>query len=107
MTQTTSIFLAMCLLGAITFFYRFSFISERGKKVAAQIPDNFLKLLAPAAFTAIVTNSLLSAKGSPQEIQLKMAVAAASLVVAYFTKSMVFTLLFGLILLFLLQSYAI
>ena len=95
----------MLLLGAITFCYRFSFISSRGKALAEKIPEDFLKLLAPAAFTAIVTNNLLSTHGEPEELQLKFAVAAVSVVVAYFTKSMMTTLVFGLLLLYFLQNY--
>ncbi len=97
---------AMILLGAITFCYRFSFISSWGKKWADRIPADFLRLLAPATFTAIVVNNIVSQPAEPAEFRLKILVSLLSMVVAYWTRSILMTLLFGLILLYLLQNFA-
>lgn len=94
------------LLGAITFLYRYSFINSYGRRIAEKIPQEFLKLLAPATFTAIVTNNLLSSQANPAEFQQKLIVAIISMPVAFLTKSMVATVVFGLGLLYLLQNYS-
>lgn len=97
---------AIFLLGAITFLYRYSFINSYGRKVAERIPQEFLKLLAPATFTAIVANNLLSSQGNPTEFQQKLIVALISMPIALLTKSMVATVVFGLTLLYVLQNYS-
>lgn len=101
----TAMVLSMVLLGLITFVYRFSFISAPGKKIAEKIPAKFLLLLAPTAFTAIIANNILANQASPEELRQKTIVAAVSLVVAYFTRSMLATVLFGLGLLYLIQHF--
>lgn len=98
--------LAVTLLGLITFLYRFSFISRPGKKIAERIPAAFLLLLAPTAFTAIIVNNILAHQANPGELQQKTAVATLSLAVAYFTRSMLATALFGLVALYLWQKVA-
>jgi branched-subunit amino acid transport protein len=97
--------LAILLLGLITFLYRYSFVSSYGRLVAEKIPQDFLKLLAPATFTAIVMNNLLANHQHPLEFRQKVMVAVISLPVAYFTKSMVTTVIFGLGLLYVFQNY--
>lgn len=97
--------IAIFLLGLITFLYRYSFVSSMGRRIAEKIPQDFLKLLAPATFTAIVVNNLLASQGNPIEFRQKILVAGISLPVAYFTKSMVTTVLFGLGLLYLIQNF--
>ena len=101
----TAIVISICLLGVITFVYRFSFISNQGKKIAEKIPQDFLRLLAPSTFAAIITNNLLSHQSSPEDLKLKGIVAVLALLVAYLTKSIVTTLVFGLVLLYILQNY--
>lgn len=96
MNKDVLTFLAIVLLGAITFLYRFSFISERGRVVAEKIPEKFLDLLAPSVFTAIVVGNLVSVHGKP-EFQPKLIALAASAVVAYFSRSITATLMFGLV----------
>ncbi|HVK61851.1 MAG TPA: AzlD domain-containing protein [Bdellovibrionales bacterium] len=100
-----SIVIAMLLLGGITFAYRYSFISSHGRKFAARIPEGLLKLLAPATFTAIIANSILSAQSDPQVLKQKLVVAGCSVIVAFVTKSIIATLAFGLILLYLIQHF--
>lgn len=100
----TEMLLAFVLLGGITYLYRYSFISSRGRAIAEKIPVEFLRLLAPATFTAIVVNSLLASQGNPKEFQQKILVTLLALIVAAITRSIVATLLFGLGLLYLLQS---
>lgn len=96
--------LNMFFLGFITFCYRYSFISSHGKRIAEKIPPRFLALLGPAVFTSIIANNILSNQNNPTEFQQKLVVAGASLVVAYFTKNVVATLIFGLLLLHFLQN---
>lgn len=98
------IFAAMLLLGLITFCYRFAFISSHGRKLGAKIPPDFLQLLAPATFTAIIFNSLLASQDNPTEFQHRALVAGLSLIVASWTESILATLIFGLGLLYLLSS---
>jgi branched-subunit amino acid transport protein len=93
------------LLGLITYSYRYSFISARGKEIAKRIPQNLLRLLAPATFSAIIANSLLSGQNNPKELSQKLIVAGLSLAVAYLTKNIIATIIFGLILLHFLQAY--
>lgn len=102
----TTLVLAMLLLGLITFFYRYSFISGPGKKIAEKIPEKFLLLLAPTAFSAIIANNMLSQRSSPEELRQKTLVAALSLLVAYFSRSVLATVLFGLGLLYILQNHS-
>lgn len=94
----------MVLLGAITFCYRYSFISSQGKKIAQRIPPQFLMLLGPAVFTSIIANNIFSYHDNPTEFQQKVLVATAALVVAYFTRNVVATMVFGLVLLHYLQN---
>ena len=94
----------MIALGLITFSYRYSFISTWGRKVGAKIPTNLLALLGPAVFTVIITNNILSYQNQPTEFQNKIVVAGLALVVAYFTKSVIGTVLFGLVLLHFLSN---
>ena len=75
----TAIVISICLLGVITFVYRFSFISNQGKKIAEKIPQDFLRLLAPSTFAAIITNNLLSHQSSPEDLKLKGIVAVLAL----------------------------
>lgn len=101
----SELFFSILLLGLITFLYRYSFISSTGKSIAQKIPSSFLALLAPATFAAIIANSIGSQAGEPSELKRKVLVAILSLFVAYGTKSIIVTLSFGLILLYLLQNY--
>jgi branched-subunit amino acid transport protein len=101
----TALILSMILLGLITFLYRYSFISGPGRKVAEKIPEKFLLLLAPTAFSAIIANNMLSQHHSPEELRQKSMVAAISVVVAYISRSVLATVLFGLGLLYILQNY--
>ena len=97
------IILAMFSLGAITFFYRYSFVSTQGKKVAAKIPVKFLQLLAPATFAAIIFNGLMASKANPEVFQERAVVSILSLFVAYWTESILTTMIFGLSLLYLIN----
>jgi branched-subunit amino acid transport protein len=90
-------------LGLVTFLYRFSFISAPGRKIASKIPPALLQLLGPTAFTAIMVNNLLSQPVSPAEFRQRGLVMALALPVAYFSRSMLVTVLFGLGLLYFLQ----
>lgn len=101
----TALLLAMLLLGLITFLYRYSFISGPGRKIAEKIPEKFLLLLAPTAFSAIIANNMLSQHSGPEELRQKSMVAACSVLVAYFSRSVLATVLFGLGLLYILQNY--
>lgn len=101
----TEILLSISLLGVVTFIYRYSFISNHGKKIAERIPQDFLKLLAPATFAAIIANNMVAHQTNPEDLKQKSIVAILSLLVAYFTKSIMATLAFGLILLYVLQNY--
>lgn len=100
----TSILFSMVLLGGVTFAYRFSFISRWGSGLATRLPSRLLELLGPAAFTAIIVNNLLSHQKSPELFHYKLVVAALAALVAYFTRSVLATLIFGLLLLHFLQS---
>ncbi len=97
--------LSIFLLGLITFLYRYSFINSYGRKIAEKIPQDFLKLLAPATFTAIITNNLLASQAHPLEFRQKIVVAVIAIPVAYYSKSIVGTVIFGLGLLYLFQNY--
>ncbi len=103
MSQDLWIALCVSLLGLITFLYRYSFVSSQGKKVAQRIPPSFLMLLGPATFTAIVINNLLASQ-KMTDFHLKGIVLCVSAFVAYFTKSIMATLAFGLIFLYYLQN---
>lgn len=103
-SQNGMLVFAIFLLGAITFCYRFSFVHPRGRRLAQKIPREFLALLAPATFSAIIANNLLSSQASAEEFHQKIAVAFLALIVAYFTRSIIATLVFGLGLLAFLQS---
>lgn len=103
--STIAIVISICMLAAITFVYRFSFISHQGRKIAEKIPQDFLRLLAPSTFAAIITNNLLSHQASPEDLKLKGIAAVLALLVAYLTKSIMTTLVFGLVLLYILQNY--
>lgn len=103
--QYPAIILNMCLLGFITFCYRYSFISRQGKKIAEKIPPNFLALLGPAVFTSIIANNILSNQSNPLEFKQKIFVVFAAFFVAYLTKNVVATLAFGLGLLYCLQNF--
>lgn len=105
MISTTSILVAMILLGTITFLYRFSFISPWGKKWADRIPAEFLKLLGPATFAAIVVNNIATQPAEPEELRQKIVVAVLALLVAYFTRSILATLIFGMIALYIFRNY--
>lgn len=100
----TQIVLAMLLLGAITYFYRFSFLSHTGARVAEKIPPRLLKLLGPATFTAIIANNLSLSKATPETFHNQLIVTAFALIVAHQTKSILATLIFGLLALYVLQS---
>jgi branched-subunit amino acid transport protein len=103
--QPSSIALALFLLGIITYAYRFSFLSQKGSQLAEKIPPKVLKFLGPATFSAVIANNLINIKSDPHDIKLKMIAILASLVVAGLTKSILFTLIFGLGLLFALQTF--
>lgn len=94
------------LLGFITFCYRFSFVHPKGRRLAEKIPPEFLALLGPATFSAIIANNLLASQSDPAEFQRKAVVALLALGVAFFTKSIIATLASGLGLLALLQYIA-
>ena len=96
--------MAMVLLGAITYFYRFSFLSHTGSQIAEKIPPRFLKLLGPATFTAIIANNLVSAKTTPETFHHQLIVTSFALVVAHRTKSILMTLIFGLTALYFLEN---
>lgn len=101
----SSMIIAVFILGAITFCYRFSFISSQGRSVAEKIPTRLLNLLAPASFAAIIMNNLLSSQKDPVLFQQKLIVAGASIVFAYFTRNLIGTLVFGLVALYVLRNY--
>lgn len=94
--------LAMFILGLITFFYRYSFISAQGKKIAEKIPVSFLQLIAPATFAAIIFNGILASQSNPAVFRVRLLVAALALVVAYWTESILATVVVGLAVLYLL-----
>lgn len=94
----------MFVLGTITFLYRYAFISPLGKKWVEKIPTRFLQLLAPATFAAIVMNSLNASAQNPEALKPRILVALASLIVAFLTKNILVTLVFGLSLLYFLTS---
>ncbi len=73
--------------------------------MGAKIPVSFLQLLAPATFAQIIFNGILSAKSNPEVLQARSIVALLSLVVAYFTESILATLVFGLTLLYVMNQY--
>lgn len=104
MNQNLWVAFCVLILGFITFLYRFSFVSQAGKKVAQKIPPSFLALLGPATFTAIVINNLLSNQNLP-DFNSKILVLCVSAFVAYFTKSIMTTLVFGLLFLYYLQNF--
>ena len=95
---------SMFILGAITFFYRYAFLTSQGKKWADKIPANFLQLLAPATFAAIIINSLLVTQNNPPVFKARLIVAVTSVIVAHWTKNILATLVFGLSLLYFLTS---
>ncbi len=105
MTSTLPIVIGFSILGAITFFYRYSFISSQGRKYAEKVSPKFLRLLGPATFSAIIANNILGTSSSQAEFQQKVVVGVLALVVAYFSKSVMLTLVFGLGLLFILQNF--
>ena len=105
-SQNGILVLSIVLLGVITFFYRFSFVHPKGRKLAEKIPPEFLALLAPATFSAIIANNLITSQSNSVEFQQKIQVAVLALAVAYFTRNIVATLAFGLGLLALLQHFS-
>ena len=102
--EMTPILISMLILGGVTFAYRFSFISRWGSGLANKLPARLLELLGPAAFTAIIVNNLLSHQKHTELFQYKLVVAVLAGAVAYFTRSVLATLVFGLLLLHYLQS---
>lgn len=100
MSSDLAIFLSILLLGSITFCYRYSFISTHGRGVAEKIPIRLLNLLAPASFAAIIVNNLLHSGGDKILFQQKLVASAIALVFAYYTRSVIFTFIFGLIVLY-------
>lgn len=104
-TNLTPIVLSMLLLGLITYFYRFSFLSKVGSHWAEKIPAPLLRLLGPAAFSAIIVNNLMASRAHPELFKAKLFVAALSLIVAAISKSIIVTLIFGLGLLYLWGHY--
>lgn len=99
-----SIMAAILLLGAITFCYRFSFISSHGRSVAEKIPIRLLNLLAPASFAAIIVNNILHSASDPGLFKQKLLVAVLAFGVAYKTRSVMITLVFGLVVLYFVRS---
>lgn len=97
--------LAIGLLGLITFLYRFSFLSDRGGQLSNRLPQEFLRLLAPATFAAIITNNIISHPENAQDLRNKTITAALSLVVAYATKNIIVTVIFGLAVLYALGFF--
>ena len=107
MTSLTLTVLALLLLGGITYLYRFSFISPHGRHLAEKFPANFLKLLAPATFAAIISNHLFGHFIEPEELRRRAIVAGLALIVAYYSRNVVITLVFGLLLLYAFQQLGI
>lgn len=105
MSQNASLIIAMFILGGITFSYRYAFISDLGKGLANKIPEKFLRLLGPSTFSAIIANNILNTPASDQEFKQKVIVATLALLIAYISKSIIVTLVFGMGLLFLLQNF--
>lgn len=100
-----SLLLAFLILGLITFLYRYSFISSVGQKVSNRIPREFLQFLAPATFTSIIVNNILAYRSDGTNFKKILIVAVLSAGVAYKTKNIIATLLFGLGLLYILQNF--
>lgn len=98
--NVTSLVIGITVLALITLGYRYSFVSAPGKRLASRIPPALLGLLAPSTFAAIILNSLLAQREAP-DFGAKLTVATLSLAVAYWTRSMLGTLAFGLGLLYL------
>lgn len=90
------IVIAMLILGGLTFFYRYAFISSIGKRWADRIPTSLLQLLAPATFAAIIFNNLVFSHPESTPMQPRLIVAALALILAYWTESILVTLIFGL-----------
>lgn len=105
MSSTLSIVIGFSILGLITFLYRYSFISSQGRKYAEKVSPKFLRLLGPATFAAIIANNLLASSADTKEFKQKVVVSCLALMVAYFSKSVMLTLVFGLGLLYILQNY--
>lgn len=96
---------AILVLGFITFCYRYSFVSAYGRRLAGRIPREFLELLAPATFSAIIAGHLMSHRNDPSGFPPLLVTAALSMGVAYATRSMLVTLVFGLGVLAVLQGF--
>ena len=92
----------MCVLGLLTFLYRFAFVSNLGKKLADKIPIQFLQLLAPATFAAIIVNNMISSHTDSTSLTPRFTVATICLGLAYWTESILLTLLVGLTTLYFL-----
>lgn len=95
--------LALLALGIITYAYRYSFLSQRGAQLAEKVPPKVLKFLGPATFSAVIANNLVHIKADPVNMKLKIIVTFFSLFVAALTKSILWTLIFGLTCLATLQ----
>lgn len=103
MNPDLAVFLSILLLGSITFCYRYSFISTHGRGLAEKIPIRLLNLLAPASFAAIIVNNLLHSGGDETLFKQKLLAAAIALAFAYWTRSVIFTFLFGLVVLYVIR----
>ncbi len=87
---------SMLILGGLTFFYRYAFISLMGKKLSDRIPTALLQLLAPATFAAIIFNNLLFSHSESTAIRPRLIIATLALALAFWTESILITLIFGL-----------
>lgn len=95
---------SILILGFITFLYRFAFMSSIGQQLSHKIPNYFFKILAPATFTAIITQSFLNNQNESQDLKTKFLTLIISVFIAYRTRSVLLTVIFGLSLLYGLEK---
>jgi branched-subunit amino acid transport protein len=107
--STTAIWLTIVVIGLGTFALRFSLIALSGR--ADKIPDPLqraLRFIPPAVIAALVTPAFLMREGSIVVTfdNLRLFAGIVASVVAWKTKSILWTILSGMAALWILQAIA-
>ncbi len=102
-----NIWLAMVLGGLLTFGMRFSFIYLFGRLEVPETIQRALRFVPPAVLSAIVFPELLIHSGNLDLSfgNTRLLAGVVAIVVAFFTKNTLLTILAGMIMLLLLQIF--
>lgn len=98
-------------MGVITFGLRASFLVASDQRPVPAWLRRALDAVPPAVLAALVAPMIVQSSGvtlqaGPLAVDVRMAVAAVASIVAWRTRSVVVTLIFGMAALFLLQAIA-